>query len=107
HHVLNAEVLQLDERVLGLVAGESRAQQVRYSLDPEPALDRRAQAQRSRTLTLDMAPQRAVGQLLVRYLRRVSSHVDERRLELNQLLDCLHHLVNRSTAQGRNDLKGN
>src|SRR5690606_16848223 len=84
--VADAEVVQLDEGVLGLLAREPPAEQVRHGVDAVAMLDGGAEAERAGPLPLDVSAVRTVGQLLVVRLGRVRRHVNERRLEGEQRL---------------------
>src|SRR5690606_36491328 len=87
--VLDAKIVDIDERVLGLLAREAVAEQVRDGVDPVAVLGGGAQADRAGPLALDVPADGAVRHLLVVDLGRVPGHVDERRLEGEQLLDDL------------------
>ena len=102
-HVLDAEVAQLDQRVLGLLAREAVAQDVRHGVDVVLVLDQRADAERARPLALDLALDRALV-LLVHHLGGVAGDVDERRMERHQVVDQLEQAAQRAAALRRDDL---
>ena len=68
-------------------------------------LDQRAQPQGAGPLALDALLDAAVGGLVVLDLRRVARDVDERRIELDQIVDQRQQVPDVLAAQRRNDLE--
>src|SRR5690606_28189568 len=104
--VADAEVVELDQRVLGLLAREPAAEDVGHGVDAVAVLEGGTEADGAGPLPLDVAADRAVGELLVVRLGRVARHVDERRLEREQRLDDGEDLLDGAAAAGRDDLVG-
>ena len=102
--VLDPEIVQLDERILGLLAGEPVAQHVRDRVDVEAVLDRGAETERARSLARHAAPVGAAGDLVPHGLRRVARDVDERRLVRHQRGDGLVDALHVGPAARRDDL---
>src|ERR687897_1272734 len=62
-HVLDAQIVQLDQRVLGLLAREPFTQDVRHRIDVEAMLDGRAHPERAGRLASPPPAPRSVGKL--------------------------------------------
>ena len=87
--VVDVEERQFDQRVLGLLAGETVAEQMWHRLHVVPIFQGRAQAQRAGALTGDVPGERAVAQLLEPRIGGVIGHVDESRPIRQQRLQLL------------------
>ena len=103
-HVVDAEVLELDQEVLGLLAGEALAQDVGHGVEVVLVLDQRAEAERARALALDPALDPLRG-LLVDHLRRVAGDVDERRPVDDELVDQRQEIAYVAAPERRDDLE--
>ena len=107
HQVVDAEIIQFDQGVLGLATGEAVAEQVWNRLYPEAPFDGGTDPNRAGAFALHVSSPRAIGHLFVVCLCRVAGDVDERRVERHQVLDDSHDLACRTTALGRDDLVRN
>ena len=104
-HVVDAQVVQLDDGVFGLFAGEPGAQQVRHGVDAVAVLDDAADADGARPLLADPALDGAVGLFLVDGLGHVAGHVDEGRVHRRDLLDDVDDVAHGLAPRRRNDLE--
>jgi hypothetical protein len=102
-HVVDAEVLELDEKVLGLLAGKPDAKHVGHGIDVVLVLDERTNTQGARPLALDLALD-AAGRLFVDDLGAMARGVDERRVVGRQVLDQAQKILHIPAPQRRNDL---
>ena len=102
--VLDPEVVQLDQRVLGLLAGEPVAEDVRDRIDVEAVLDRGAESERARRLARDAPAERPPGHLVPDRLARVTRDVDEGRLVRQQRRHRLVDAFDVPTAARGDDL---
>ncbi len=99
-HVLDAEVVQFDDRVLGLFLGEAVAEEVRDGVDAPPGLDDPADAERARPLLAHPPHDAPVRLLLEGRFRRMAGDVDERRRDGRDLLHHLHDVQHRPPRSG-------
>ena len=102
--VLEAQVLQVNNRILGLVLVEPAADDVRHGLDLVPVVNGRADADRARVLAPRNLPGQARTHVFVHNPLLVIGNGDERRFERQQLVDRGEQLGNRPPLFWRGDL---
>ena len=105
-HILDAQIVQLDQRVFGLLAGKTLADDVGNRLHVIPVLDRRAETYRTGTLPFDVPLHTAIAEFLIVGLRRVGGHINEGRIELHHLVERFEHGLYGTAPFRGDDLKG-
>ena len=103
--VVDAQERQLDQRVLGLLLGEAVAEQMRDRLHVVAVLQRGAEAEGAGPLARDVPLVGLPVELLEPGVGGVVGHVDEERLEGDQLIHELGHVVDAHAALGRRQLE--
>ncbi len=96
--------MELDEEVLGLLAGEALTQDVRHRVDVVLVLNEGTNAQGARPLPHDHAPQPG-RRLLIDHLGGVAGHVDERGTVSRQVLNEAHERRQVAASPWRDDLE--
>ncbi len=102
--VVDAQVAQLDEEVLGLLLREPVAEHVGNGVNVVLVLDQGADTKCSGSLALDRALN-ALGCFVVHHLSRMAGDVDEGRVVLHQIVDHRHQVADVAAALGRDELE--